>query len=100
MARTHYWSARKAAGCLRISRGGQPAARRAAGGRVRRASEGRPHVPLAGFIVEERERDIVVHAGADVGRCDLYVESAAESLRRRRVASLLLEELDRHRVAD
>lgn len=60
----------------------------------------RAHGPLTGIVlIEIAGCDVVVHAGADIPRRHLNLESAMESLRGRRfVAGLLLEELDRDRI--
>lgn len=59
--------------------------------------EWRPHRPLARIFVpvEIASTDVVVHTCADVGRGDLHIESAMETLLVRLVASLLFEKLDR-----
>ena len=60
----------------------------------------RAHGPLTGIVlIEIAGCDVVVHAGADIPRRHLNLESAMESLGGRRfVAGLLLEELDRDRI--
>jgi hypothetical protein len=60
----------------------------------------RAHGPLAGIVlIEIAECDVIVHAGANIPRRYLHVESAMKSLRRRGfVAGLLLEKLDSDRI--